>query len=91
MSGDAVFATIDTPEDIATWKGKLKGKFLLSTAMRDVPALFDPQAQRYTSDQLRDLERETDARGRVADAEDGAGFPAAAAERRASRRRGRSS
>ena len=32
VSGDAVFATIDTPEDITTWKGKLKGKFLLSTA-----------------------------------------------------------
>src|SRR4249920_3227429 len=31
VSGDAVFATIDTPEDIATWKGKLKGKVLLST------------------------------------------------------------
>ena len=26
VSGDAVFATIDTPEDIATWKGKLKGQ-----------------------------------------------------------------
>ena len=49
VSGDAVFATIDTPEDIATWKGKLKGKFLLSTAMPDVPALFEPQAQRYTA------------------------------------------
>jgi len=64
VSGEAVFATIDTPEDIATWKGKLKGKFLLSTAMPVVPALFEPQAQRYTQDQLRDLERETDAVGR---------------------------
>ncbi len=59
VSGDAVFATIDTPEDIATWKGKLKGKVVLSTPMRDVPALFEPQAQRYTQDQLLDLERET--------------------------------
>ena len=64
MSGDAVFATIDTAEDLATWKGKLKGKVLLMTAMREVPALFEPQAQRYTSDQLRDLERETDSVGR---------------------------
>ena len=55
VSGDAIFATIDSPEDIATWKGKLKGKFLLSTAMPDVPAIFDPLAQRYTADQLRDL------------------------------------
>ena len=64
VSGDAVFATIDTPEDIATWKGKLKGKVVLSTPMREVPALFEPQAQRYTQDQLRDLERETDSAGR---------------------------
>jgi len=64
VSGDAVFATIDTPEDIASWKGKLKGKFLLLTAMPEVPALFEPQAQRYTQDQLRDLERETDSAGR---------------------------
>jgi hypothetical protein len=64
VSGEAVFATIDTPEDVATWKGKLKGKFLLAAAMPDVPALFEPQAQRYTQDQLRDLERETDAVGR---------------------------
>jgi carboxypeptidase Q len=64
VSGDAVFATIDTPEDIASWKGKLQGKFLLSTAMPDVPALFEPQALRYTQDQLRDLERETDSVGR---------------------------
>jgi carboxypeptidase Q len=64
VSGDAVFATIDTAEDIANWKGKLKGKFLLSTAMPEVPALFEAQAQRYTQDQLRDLERETDSLGR---------------------------
>jgi carboxypeptidase Q len=64
VSGEAIFATIDTPEDIATWKGKLKGKVLLATAMPEVSALFEPQAQRYTQDQLRDLERETDAVGR---------------------------
>jgi hypothetical protein len=64
VSGDAVFATIDTPEDIAKWKGKLKGKVVLSTPMREVPALFEPLAQRYTQDQLRDLERETISVGR---------------------------
>jgi hypothetical protein len=64
VAGDAVFATIDSPEDITTWKGKLKGKFLLSTAMPDVPALFDAQAQRYTDDELRELVRETVPTGR---------------------------
>jgi carboxypeptidase Q len=64
VSGEAVIATLDTPEDLATWKGKLKGKFVLSTAMPEVPASFEPLARRYTADQLRDLERETDAAGR---------------------------
>jgi carboxypeptidase Q len=58
VAGDAVFATIDTPEDMTAWKGKLKGKFLLSTAMPEVPALFEAQARRYTDDALRELERE---------------------------------
>ena len=64
VSGDAVLATLDSQEDLAEWKGKLKGKVVLSAAMRDVPASFDPLARRYTDDQLRDLERETDAAGR---------------------------
>ncbi len=64
VSGDAIFATIDTPEDIAQWKGKLKGKVLLSAPMPDVPALFEAQAQRYTREQLEALESETDAAGR---------------------------
>ena len=64
VSGDAIYATLDTPEDLATWKGKLKGKFVLSTPMPDVPALFEAQAQRYTQEQLTALEAETDALGR---------------------------
>lgn len=59
-SGDAILAVIDTPEDLATFKGKLKGRFVLTTAMRDVPALFTAPSSRYTQEQLKDLERETD-------------------------------
>jgi len=64
VSGDTVTATIETTEDLENWKGKLKGKFVLAQSMREVPALFDPQATRLTEEQLRDLERETDAAGR---------------------------
>ena len=56
VSADAVFATIDTPADLETWKGKLKGKVLLATAMPDVPALFEAPAQRYSAEQLAALE-----------------------------------
>ena len=65
VSGDAVFATIDTPEDIATWKGKLKGKV---PPRRPRCATSRRSSNRRRSatphDQLRDLERETDSVGR---------------------------
>ena len=64
VSGDAIYATLDTAEDLATWKGKLKGKVVLSTPMPEVAPLFEAQAQRYTEDQLTALESESDALGR---------------------------
>ena len=63
VAGDAVFATIDSPEDMTTWKGKLKGKFSCRPLCL-TPALFEAQAQRYTDDGLRELERETVPTGR---------------------------
>jgi hypothetical protein len=61
VSGEAIHAVIETDEDLAKFKGQLKGKFVLTAAMRDVPALFAPPAERYTEEQLKTLERETDA------------------------------
>ena len=53
LSGEAALAVIETPEDIAANKGKLKGKIVLTQAMREVEALWNPPAQRFTEDQLR--------------------------------------
>jgi carboxypeptidase Q len=64
VSGEATLAVVETPEDITKFKGQLKGKIVLTTAMRDVPALWESPARRYTDTELRDLERETDASGR---------------------------
>ena len=64
VSADAAFVTLDTPEDLTAAKGKLKGKVVFFTALRDVPPLFEAQAQRYTQAQLDSLESETDAIGR---------------------------
>jgi carboxypeptidase Q len=61
VSGDAVLAVIESTEDFAKFKGQLKGKIVLTTAMRDVLPLWTAPATRYTEEQLRDLERETDA------------------------------
>jgi carboxypeptidase Q len=66
VSGDAVFATLDSDEDLAKYKGKLQGKVVFAQALRDVPALWAPPASRLTEQELVDLQRETDAtpRGR---------------------------
>jgi carboxypeptidase Q len=60
VSGDAVHAIVETEEDLAKFKGQLKGKFVLTAPMREVPALWTPPAQRYTEDQLAAIQSETD-------------------------------
>ena len=61
VSGEAVLAVIETPDDMAKFKGQLKGKIVLTQAMREVGALWEPPARRYSEQQLRELERESDA------------------------------
>ena len=61
VSGEAVLAVIETPEDLARFKGQLKGKWVLTAAVPQVPALWTPPATRYTDQQLRDIQAETDA------------------------------
>jgi hypothetical protein len=61
VAGDATLAVIETADDFAKFKGQLKGKVVLTTAMREVLPLWTPPASRYTDEQLKALERETDA------------------------------
>ena len=65
VKGEAVYAVIETPEDLARFKGQLRGKFVLTTALREVTALWDPIARRYTEQELKDLQSETDAAARA--------------------------
>ena len=65
VTGEAVMAVIATEKDFDTYRGKLRGKFVLGTAMRDVPAHFDAAGHRYTDSELADLSMQPDAgRGR---------------------------
>ncbi len=82
VSGDAIIAIIETPEDLAKFKGQLKGKFVLTSAMREVAPLWTPPAQRYTDDQLAALQSETDSTPRGA-GRGRAGGPAAGGPGRA--------
>ena len=55
VTGEAVVAIINNESDFATFKGKLRGKFVLSVPMRDVPAHFEAPGHRYTDAELADL------------------------------------
>ena len=61
VSGDAVVAVIENAGDMAKFKGQLKGKVVLSAALREVLPVWNAPATRYTEEQLKDLQRETDA------------------------------
>jgi hypothetical protein len=65
VSGEAVMAVIETEKDFDAFRGKLRGKFVLGTAMRDVPAHFEAPGRRYTDSELADLSMQPQAgRGR---------------------------
>jgi hypothetical protein len=64
VTGEAVLAVITTENDFETFRGKLRGKFVLGTAMRDVAAHFDAPAHRYTDAELVELSKQPEAGGR---------------------------
>src|SRR4051812_20272063 len=63
VTGDAVIAVINEEKDFAEFKGKLRGKYVLAMAMREVAPHFDAQGHRYTDAELVDLSKQPDARG----------------------------
>ena len=52
VRGEAVIAIIDDEDDFETWSGKLAGKFVLTSTMPAVTALFEAPARRFTDDEL---------------------------------------
>jgi hypothetical protein len=52
IKGEAVIAVLANDRDLETFRGKLKGKYVLTAAARPVTAHFEPEAQRFTDDQL---------------------------------------
>jgi carboxypeptidase Q len=65
VTGEAVMALITTEKDFDTFRGKLRGTFVLATAMRDVPAHFEAPGHRYTDAELAELSKQPEAgRGR---------------------------
>lgn len=57
VTADAFLALINKPEDMEQYKGKLKGKFVLTAPLPDVKPNFDkPDAHRYTDAELIEME-----------------------------------
>ena len=52
VTAEAVFANIQRDADLETWRGKLRGKFVLTTPMRDVEAQFGALGRRFTDAEL---------------------------------------
>ena len=55
-SGEAVYLDVQGFDDLAKYKGKLKGKIVLVGQIRPVPAHFAAQGTRYTEEALKALE-----------------------------------
>ena len=55
VTGEAVMAVITSEKDFDTHRGKLRGKFVLVSALRDVLPQFEAPASRYTDAELTDL------------------------------------
>jgi hypothetical protein len=64
VTGDAVIAVINDEKDFAAFRGTLRGKFVLATAMRDVPVHFEAPGHRYTDTELADLSKQPEGSGR---------------------------
>lgn len=54
--GEVALVAATTEEELAAFKGKLSGKWVLTQTPPDVPAYWEPQARRYKADELASLE-----------------------------------
>jgi hypothetical protein len=64
VNGEAIIAIVNEEKDFDTFRSRLRGKFVLSMPIRDVPAHFQPDARRYTDAELAELSTQPPARGR---------------------------
>ncbi len=58
VTAEAVLAPIQKEEDLEKYKGKLKGKFVLTEVPQPILPHFEPEAHRYTDAELAELATE---------------------------------
>ncbi len=59
VTADAAIAVIRKREDLELFRGKLKGKVVLTARSRSVPPRFEADSVRFTGEELRALEEST--------------------------------
>ena len=64
VTGNAAIADVRNEDDFAKYRGTLRGKFVLISPMRDVPAQFEAPGHRFTEAELVDLAKQPPSRGR---------------------------
>jgi carboxypeptidase Q len=55
VTGEAIMASIQTPADLEKWKGKLKGKIVLTAPLQDLAFPSTPLGHRYTTEELQEM------------------------------------
>ena len=58
VTGEVVMAAITSEEDFEKYRGTLKGKFVLTTPVPEVQALFEAPGRRFTDEELDKLARQ---------------------------------
>jgi hypothetical protein len=58
VTGEVVQAVIEKEEDFAKWQGKLAGKLVLTSPLREVRSYFESPMRRYTDEELAELARQ---------------------------------
>jgi carboxypeptidase Q len=56
QTAGVILVAATTQDELAQYKGKLKGKWVLTQPVPDVPAYWDPPAKRFTVEQLAAME-----------------------------------
>lgn len=60
VSGNAILMDIKAESDLAAFKGKLKGAIVLTRGEQEVPLSTEPDAQRYSDEDLKKLQMAQD-------------------------------
>lgn len=55
VTADAIYAKIEREQDFSSYRGKLRGKFVLTAPMRTLDPQWNAPAHRYTDQELADL------------------------------------